>query len=422
MQSLGIQPAAAKTAAMTEQTGTAERPSFRTTMERAEQDAAQKAAAKEPAKPNAKEEPQAVEDQQPEDVQMEEGLNEANNEAPESDALQEAVPEANQEAMEGLLGALTGQISEEEEPEEDALAEGALQIGELGAAMVQQETGAQQPEIQPEVALEGPTAVQEGQAVPVTQQVVQEGQPIDSTAAAAQTAIQSAANREGEQTPGAEQAQAAATNLENTISETVQPAATKAGEQNQSRENNAQDTPIAQFEEIFAPAQQTAPVVDLAPAGAPLPEAEMAQTLQEGIFEQIQTAVNTGKDELFIQLKPETLGGLVIQLTMTEEGLKAQVRTGSENIQSLVNAQIAQLEDTLRAKDIPVVEMEVIYEQFTGNNPQGQQRQAWQEQGGGSPRSLFMQIEDTAGIYEAALANAPDEMGEGLGEGVIYSA
>ena len=90
----------------------------------------------------------------------------------------------------------------------------------------------------------------------------------------------------------------------------------------------------------------------------------------------MQTAASTGKEDIYIQLKPESLGGLAIHLTMTEEGVKAQLRTGSQNIQSLINAEITQLEEALRARDIPIVQMEVLYEQPTANNFLDQRRGA----------------------------------------------
>ena len=193
----------------------------------------------------------------------------------------------------------------------------------------------------------------------------------------------------------------------------------------QPRERNMSQMPSEIKQEIPAFGQAaipTYPVADLTTTdGEVLPAKEAGQILTDSLLEQVQSAVSTGKQELVVQLKPESLGGLVIHLSMTEDGLKAQVRTSSESVQNLVNGQLYQLEDALRARDIQVVQMDVIYDQNAAGSFFNQNRQPQQESGGRSGReTLTNMIEETAGLYEMALAAAPMEGIENAG--VVYSA
>ena len=201
-----------------------------------------------------------------------------------------------------------------------------------------------------------------------------------------------------------------------------QPAAMTAGAAEDFREQDMDKTQANTEPTAFMQvAQGEYPVLALSsPDGVALPEPKAQQALTESLFEQVQSAISAGKQELFVQLKPESLGGLVIHLSMTEEGLKAQVRTSSENIQQLITGQLAQLEEALRARDIPVVQMDVIYDQTANSAFLGQQqRQAWQQSGTWGRGSFTLQAEETAGLYEAAFTAPAEEMGEA---GVVYSA
>lgn len=395
------------------QAGGAEKPSFRASMERAGQEAegqaaqgAQKAEASQEAQGG-----QAAEDQAPGAT---EGL-EAAQAQPQEGAQQTTGPGLGMGALESLLPLTPG--DGKKQPGEDVPAENEAQ-GALLAALLTQRSGD---------TAEPPTEL--GQGTPI-QQPAQEGALPTQT-----TPWQGAVPQEGERQVASRMeapvAQAIQPENENTLTAAAPaPVATMAqAAQRQPRERNMAPTPEAPAQQAAqAPAQgvpqQQPPtgVVDLtAPEGGMLPAPEARAALQNSLFEQVQSAVSTGKQELFVQLRPESLGGLVIHLSMTEEGIKAQVRTGSENIQHLVTSQIAQLEDALRARDIPVVQMDVIYDQTAGGGFLSQQRQAWQEGGGrGRGPVLAAPIEETAGLYEAAYNPAPEVAG--VDEGVVYSA
>lgn len=383
------------------------------------------------------------------------GAEETARSGEESPAIQEGVANPNQEAQaldaqatvpqgEAKEGLLPEVWIEQEQPGEDVPVENGAEMAILAALMqsvapdpavlpMEMEQGAenqvgQEPILAAEQAFYG--QIPQEQAV---QEQAAQGQAAQWQAHQAQAFEGQAADPlEGErELPRMEepmaQAVSAATEQENTLpgEPSHRPAAMRAGEAGGSRENDMNRSQAMPRQETaaFGPGPiGTHPALDLsAPEGEALPAPQAGPILADGLFEQIQSAVSTGKQELFVQLKPESLGGLAIHLSMTEEGIKAQVRTSSESVGHLVNAQLAQLEESLRARDIPVVQMEVIYDQTAGNSFLGQQRQAFGESGGWTRgHHPGFGAEEPVSLYEAALVDTPaQELGEG---GVEYSA
>ncbi len=149
------------------------------------------------------------------------------------------------------------------------------------------------------------------------------------------------------------------------------------------------------------------------------------QVVFDSVLSQVESAVSEEKSELYIKFKPDVFGGMQIRLTMTEEGLRAQIRTNDPAMRGMINSELAQLTETLRARGINVVEMDVYHEQQTANNQFMDQHGSgrWsgeQSQNGGGHRYPVETFDE--GGYEAAYARmipTEDETGAG---GVIYSA
>jgi len=387
---------------------------FRSTMERAEQNAAAAA------KPGDAEQPQA------EEVQPEDGLN-AEGTQEETTVPAEPGREEAGSAMEGAMSGIVESILPTPE-EEDGQAEAEELILSMGqAAALQQQPEAMQVQIAPEAQQEVAQQAAEG-VVPVAVTPI-EGQ------GEAQVKAQPGLEQQNALQEEAANAQPVEMNSQITAPEAnAREAGMETATRQEAEGQNIAEAPKQEAagpeqtltETIFAAQARPDAVLDIGAAevGEPLPEAEAGRLIQQSLLEQVQTAVTTGKDELFIQLKPETLGGLVIQLTMTEEGLKAQVRTANENVQNMVTAQIGQLEDALKARDIPVVQMEVIYDPSAGNGFLQERGGRWQEGDARQGRGGYgvAAVDDPGSIYEAAVlaATVPED---GLtGQGVDYSA
>ncbi len=158
----------------------------------------------------------------------------------------------------------------------------------------------------------------------------------------------------------------------------------------------------------------------------PSNELQAREIVQNTLLEQVESAVSQEKSELYIKFKPDVLGGMQIRLTMTQEGLHAQIRTSDAAMRSVIGAELSQLTESLRARGIEVVEMDVYYEQQTANNQFLDQRSGqWREQSGerqsGNQAALEAQRGEESG-YEAAYSRmipTDDEIGTG---GVSYTA
>lgn len=397
----------------------AENTSFRDSMERAEQDAARAVKPKETEQPEAKEvQPESEPNTQEASATQEaEAATTETNETPTEPAMEE-VGGAMEGAMAGVIEELLPKPEEEERTEEELL----LEMGELAAMLQQPQAEATAPEAQPILAEQAVDA-----AAATVAPIVQEA--TKAVQGEAQLPLEQAeVPQDGEAQPMNAQTIAPEAAEQAGMESFARQAGAEGGEDNimqaQRQETaGAEQTNNMAAETIFAARQPDATIDLTVPNTAePLPAAEASRVFQQSIIDQVQTAAATGKDELYIQLKPETLGGLVIHLAMTEEGIKAQVRTASENIQTLVNTQIVQLEDAMRARDIPVVSFEVIYDPSAGNGFLQQRQQNWggAQQGGGRGYGGVSAIEELGSVYEAAVLAAADAE-DGL-ESVDYSA
>lgn len=150
---------------------------------------------------------------------------------------------------------------------------------------------------------------------------------------------------------------------------------------------------------IFASAEPDA-VVTL-----PAEAAQARQVVAQTLLDSVQSAVTAEKSELFIKFKPDVFGGMQIHLSMTQEGLRAQIRTSDASVRGMIGAEMNQLTDSLRARGIEVVEMDVYYEQQMANNQfLDQQSGRWQgQQQSGARRGAHVESIDEGGyenVYE----------------------
>ena len=124
------------------------------------------------------------------------------------------------------------------------------------------------------------------------------------------------------------------------------------------------DTPFLDTQSALAPVVISLPVDKAAQLELP----QVKQILVNQIVEQVKTAVDTQKSRLHIQLKPDVLGGMVIELSMGSDGLRAQLLTQNKQTAMAVSDQLTQLADTLRDKGIQVVSMEVVDQSLLNND------------------------------------------------------
>lgn len=176
----------------------------------------------------------------------------------------------------------------------------------------------------------------------------------------------------------------------------------------------------------YTPAPGAAPDAELTlPVQQNLALGEDAQAVFfEGIVEQVESAVSQQKSELFIQLKPEVLGGLAIKLIMTEEGLFGQLRTSNAQLQAMASMDVSQLEQSLKDRGITLVHMEVLYDEMANNQYLDQNRSngQWQNGHGAQESRRVLRLDDLgeAGYEQLYESMVPTE--HMLDAGVEYSA
>ncbi len=146
----------------------------------------------------------------------------------------------------------------------------------------------------------------------------------------------------------------------------------------------------------FALDQMPAPETQ-APQAAPqqLPQ-QLAQSAVTQTIEAIATGVQNGERTLTIQMRPEFLGRLQMQLVMSEDGLTARIRTSDPAVQSTIASEINRLQAELEDKGILIKEVEVLLaspeEQFFEQQQFASQRQF--EQGSQRSRTRFARFSD----------------------------
>lgn len=130
------------------------------------------------------------------------------------------------------------------------------------------------------------------------------------------------------------------------------------------------------------------------------------------VLERIESAVKSDSKQLFIKLQPDFLGGIAMKLRMTEGGLVAKIVASNEQTQSILNTQVADLENSLREKGIPVASMEISYNNAMNDNMsrQGNAAQDGNKKNKSNSRRIsaldFEEPQGLMDLYEAMMASS----------------
>ena len=85
------------------------------------------------------------------------------------------------------------------------------------------------------------------------------------------------------------------------------------------------------------------------------------ESLYDEMVSRIETSLTDNVRTMTIQLKPEFLGKVALEIAMDAAGLHVRISADDQNVRSMVNSQINALVETLQNKGIEVVEVEVAY-------------------------------------------------------------
>ncbi len=98
-----------------------------------------------------------------------------------------------------------------------------------------------------------------------------------------------------------------------------------------------------------------------------------AENLFDTMVEQIECMRTGESNRMVIQLKPEFLGKVTIELSLEDQGLHVKIQAEDSGVRSLIGGQIGQLAQSLAEKGIRVSDIDVAYggiAKQTGEQPQ----------------------------------------------------
>jgi flagellar hook-length control protein FliK len=89
------------------------------------------------------------------------------------------------------------------------------------------------------------------------------------------------------------------------------------------------------------------------------------ENLFQEMISRVETMQNDTKSTMTIQLNPEFLGKVALEVAVDAAGLHVKINAEDSGVRNMINSQLTALIESLESKGIEVVEVEVAY---TGNN------------------------------------------------------
>ncbi len=174
-----------------------------------------------------------------------------------------------------------------------------------------------------------------------------------------------------------------------------------AGEKKQSTAGNDMKETTQPQNTVFSRVAEDGRV-DFKTLSEQMPQVEQKEQILSQLVEGVRNTVTKEKTELFLQLKPQHLGGLSILLAAEENGIVAKLVTSNQTVYQTMQSDMEQLQAALRDKGINVVQMEVIYGQMANSTAKDHSggNQAQYEQANGSHGRIPETVEGATTYYE----------------------
>jgi flagellar hook-length control protein FliK len=154
-------------------------------------------------------------------------------------------------------------------------------------------------------------------------------------------------------------------------------------------------------------------VVDVAASKEAEPLVPTSQDMEENIakiVDKVSSTLLEGKQEFDVKLKPEFLGKLSIKLTIDDSGIKAHIKAADLSVKSLIADQLPTLTESLKEKGVNMTNIEVVYDNPTLNNGQGQFQRQNPQKNSGKKNIRYMISGDTGidSITYGLMTDLPD--------------
>jgi len=158
---------------------------------------------------------------------------------------------------------------------------------------------------------------------------------------------------------------------------------------------------------------------------------QMAQTASqsavkpENLFQEmisrVETVQNDTKSVMTIQLNPEFLGKVALEVAVDQTGVHVKINAEDSSVRGMINSQLATLIESLENKGISVSEVEVVYAGANFDNPSGSDE--GRQSTGGNAQSSRQGSESKSGVeYYTTITDLMDYYFEAGISSVEYSA
>ena len=143
--------------------------------------------------------------------------------------------------------------------------------------------------------------------------------------------------------------------------------AKREGEQEKPRDTRVfgQSQTVDISPERFVATEQLSRTVEAAPQTATV------DTLYNTLVESVFTASTSESKFMEIQLKPEFLGKVAVQLTLGDAGLEIKIKAEDAGVKGLIADQITQLTSSLNDKGVKISAVEVVFANVTDHSYDG---------------------------------------------------
>ena len=143
------------------------------------------------------------------------------------------------------------------------------------------------------------------------------------------------------------------------------------------------------------------------------PQTATVDTLYNTLVESVYTASTSESKFMEIQLKPEFLGKVAIQLTLGDAGLEIKIKADDAGVKGLIANQITQLTSSLKDKGVEISNVEVVFANVADHSYDGSApRQQNSQQPGRSSRNIsldfglgFTEELDAVTVVDAGMAS-----------------
>lgn len=127
-----------------------------------------------------------------------------------------------------------------------------------------------------------------------------------------------------------------------------------------------------------------------------------AENLFDEMVSRIDTMVTESRSSMSIQLKPEFMGKVELEIALDAAGLHVKINAANQEVRAAVSGQITALIESLGNKGIEVVEVEVAYTGFDNSNLNDSRGEQASSGGSKKTRNTVRNTDETA-YYAAAI-------------------